>query len=207
MQINNLLAKGEQDILALLPPGLPPMVGKVLKDPSSLGIDVSTPLQIHLIPHEDVEMAPTGGLAGKLSDKEKFMTTIELLAGLDTPAQKDGYLLYQPIDGTKGSEAQITIGADFFFIGGAGKPSEREPSIEKFMISDGENGLFATDESFAEFTKEEHDLSMWFGGDSILQSIGSKMDGADFSMLEGKRYPDPEFRRWRNGNCKFPDSK
>ena len=185
VQINDLLAKGEKDILALLPPGLPPMVGKVLKDPSSLGIDVSAPLQIHLIPHEDVEMAPTGGLAGKLSDKEKFMTTIELLAGLDTPAQKDGYLLYQPIDSTKGSEAQIAIGADFFFIGGASKPSEREPSIEKFMISDGENGLLATDESFAEFTKEEHDLSMWFGGDSILQSIGSQLDGADFSMLEG----------------------
>ena len=185
VQINDLLAKGEKDIPALLPPGLPPIVGKALKDPSSLGLDVSAPLQIHLIHNQEVEMTLTGGLAGKLSDKEKFMTTIELLGGLDTPAQKDGYLLYHPIDGTQGSEPQIAIGADFFFIGGAGKPSEREPSIEKFMISDGENGLLANDESFAEFIKEKNDFSMWFGGDSILQSIGSQLDGADFSMLGG----------------------
>lgn len=185
VQINDLLAKGEKDIPALLPPGLPPMVGKAFKDPSSLGLDVSAPLQIHLIHNQEVEMTLTGGLAGKLSDKEKFMTTIELLGGLDTPAQKDGYLLYHPIDGTQGSEPQIAIGADFFFIGGAGKPSEREPSIEKFMISDGENGLLANDESFAEFIKEKNDFSMWFGGDSILQSIGSQLDGADFSMLGG----------------------
>ena len=93
IRVNDLLEKGRDDIAALLPPGLPPMVGKVLEDPASLGLDVSEPLQIHLIPHENTNFAPTAGLAGKLSDPEKFMTTLELLAGLESPAQKDGYLL------------------------------------------------------------------------------------------------------------------
>ena len=99
IRVNDLLEKGREDIAALLPPGLPPMVGKALQDPSSLGLDVSEPLQIHLIPHENTNFAPTAGLAGKLSDPEKFMTTLELLAGLESPAQKDGYLLYQPLGG------------------------------------------------------------------------------------------------------------
>ena len=53
IRVNDLLEKGREDIAALLPPGLPPMVGKALEDPSSLGLDVSAPLQIHLIPNED----------------------------------------------------------------------------------------------------------------------------------------------------------
>ena len=185
IRINDLLTKGEKDILALLPPGLPPMVSKALEDPSSLGLDVSEPLQIHLISHEDANLSPTGGLAGKLSDKQKFMTTIELLAGLEAPQQKDGYLLYQPIAGTEDSELQIAIGSDFFFAGGAKEPSDREPSIERFMIADGEDGLLAKDESFSAFSVEKNDLSVWFGGDAILQSVGSQLDGADLGMLEG----------------------
>ena len=93
VRVNDILEKGREDIAALLPPELPPMVGKALEDPSTLGLDVSEPLQIHIIPNEDLNLAPSGGIAGKLSDKEKFMNTIELLAGLDSPVQKDGYLL------------------------------------------------------------------------------------------------------------------
>ena len=88
IRLNDLLDKGRDAIKALLPPGLPPMVGKVLEDPSSLGLDVSEPLQIHLVPQDDPNIDPTGGIAGKLSDKEKFMTTLELLAGLDAPGSK-----------------------------------------------------------------------------------------------------------------------
>ena len=66
IRVNDLLEKGREDIAALLPPGLPPMVGKALEDPSSLGLDVSAPLQIHLIPNEDPDSAPTGGISGQI---------------------------------------------------------------------------------------------------------------------------------------------
>ena len=185
IRVNDLLEKGREDIAALLPPGLPPMVGKALEDPSSLGLDVSEPLQIHLIANENTNLAPTGGLAGKLSDPEKFMTTLELLAGLETPEQKDGYLLYQPLGGADGSEPQIAIGSDFFFAGGADKPSDREPSIDKFMTADGSSSLSKNNDSFVAFSKESHDLSIWFGGDSILETIGNQLDNASLDSIEG----------------------
>jgi hypothetical protein len=185
VRVNDLLDKGREDIKALLPPGLPPMVGKALEDPSSLGLDISQPLQIHLIPQDNPNLAPSGGIAGKLSDKAKFMTTLELLAGLDAPEQKDGYLLYQPLGGAEGSEPQIAIGSDFFFAGGADKPSDREPIIEKFMTSDGSSSLSKSNESFVAFTNESHDLSIWFGGDSILETLGSQIDNASLDTLKG----------------------
>ena len=185
VRVNDLLEKGRDGIAALLPKGLPPMVGKALEDPSSLGLDISAPLQIHLIPNEDPDLAPTGGIAGKLSDKEKFMTTLELLAGLDAPEQKDGYLLYQALGGADGSEPQIAIGSDFFFAGGADKPSEREPTIDKFMTADGSNSLFKSNQSFASFSSENHDLSIWFGGNSILETLGSQLDNASLDTLKG----------------------
>jgi hypothetical protein len=90
---------------------------------------------------KDPNLAPTGGIAGKLSDKEKFMNTIELLAGLDKPTEKDGYHLYEALGGPDGSEPQIAVGSDFFFAGGADRPKDREPSIEKFMTADGSDAL------------------------------------------------------------------
>ena len=45
IKVNDLLEKGREDIAALLPLGLPPMVGKALEDPSSLGLDVSEPFR------------------------------------------------------------------------------------------------------------------------------------------------------------------
>ena len=185
IRLNDILDKGREKIKGLLPPGLPPMVGNALEDPSSLGLDMAQPLQIHLIPQDDPNLALSGGIAGKLSDKAKFMTTLELLAGLNAPEQKDGYLLYQPIGGTKGSEAQIAIGTDFFFVGGANKPSDRGPIIEKFMTADGSSSLSKSDESFVAFTNKSHDLSMWFGGDSILETLGSQIGNANLDTLKG----------------------
>jgi hypothetical protein len=182
VRVHDLLDKGRDDIKALLPPGLPPMAGKALEDPASLGIDVAEPFQIHLIPQENTDLAPTGGLAVKLSDKEKFMNTIELLAGLDPPVQKDGYLLYAPLGN---SEPQIAVGSDFFFAGFADKSAEREPSIDKFMTADGSNSLTKSNESFSRFTKENHDLSIWFGGDSILETLSNQMDNANFDTMKG----------------------
>ena len=80
------------------------------------------------------------------------MTTLELLAGLEAPEQKDGYFLYQPLGGADGS---IAIGSDFFFAGGAEKPSDREPSIDKFMTADGSSSLSKSSKSFVCFFKRK----------------------------------------------------
>ncbi len=185
IRVNDLLQKGRDDIAALLPPGLPPMVAKALENPASLGLDVSEPFQIHLIPNENTNLAPTGGIAGKLSDKEKFMNTIELLAGLDKPTEKDGYHLYQALGGADGAEPQIAIGTDFFYAGGADIPNQREPSIEKFMTADGSNALIKSQDTFASFSNEENDMGVWFGGDSILDNLGANLEDVNLDTLKG----------------------
>ena len=185
IRVNDLLEKGRDDIKALLPPGLPPMIAKALEDPTSLGLDVSEPFQIHLIPNESPNLAPTGGLAGKLSDKEKFMNTIELLAGLDKPTEKDGYHLYQALGGADGAEPQIAVGSDFFYAGGADRPKDREPSIEKFMTADSSNALIKNQDTFASFSNEENDMGVWFGGDSILDNLGANLEDVNLDTLKG----------------------
>ena len=182
IRVNDLLEKGRDDIAALLPPGLPPMVGKALENPTSLGLDVSEPIQIHLIPHEDVNLAPTGGIAGKLSDKEKFMNTIELLAGLEKPIEKNGYFLYAPLGN---AEPQIAIGSDFFFAGFADKPKDKEPSIDKFMTATGSDALIKSQDTFSSFSNEKNDIGIWFGGDSILDSLSDQMDNANLDAIKG----------------------
>ena len=58
-------------------------------------------------------MPPIGGLAAKLSDREKFKSTLELLGGLEKPIDKDGYQLYlTPIQDGRG-DIQIAIGSEF----------------------------------------------------------------------------------------------
>ena len=57
---------------SLLPPDLPPMAGKALKDPTSLGLDVTEPIQIHVIPDAEKDVAPIWGIAGKISNREKI---------------------------------------------------------------------------------------------------------------------------------------
>ena len=182
IRVNDLLQKGRDDIKALLPPGLPPMVAKALENPTSLGLDVSETFQIHLIPNESPNLAPTGGLAGKLSDKEKFMNTIELLAGLEKPTEKNGYHLYAPLGN---SEPQIAIGSDFFFAGFADKPKDKEPSIDKFMTADGSDSLLKNNQSFTSFSQESHDVSIWLGGDSILETLSNQMDNPGLKAIKG----------------------
>jgi hypothetical protein len=182
IEVNELLEKGRKDIATLPPPGLPLMVGKALKDPTSLGVDVSEPLQVHLIPQEDVNLAPTGGIAGKLSDNEKFMNTIELLAGLEKPTEKNGYFLYAPFGK---SEPQIAVGPDFFFAGFADNPKDKEPSIDQFMTADGSDSIIKKQKTFAGLANETNDIAIWFGGDSILESLSNQMDNANLDTMKG----------------------
>jgi hypothetical protein len=182
IRANELLEKGRDDIAALLPPGLPPMVGKALENPTSLGLDVSEPIQIHLIAHQDADLTSTAGIVGKLSDKEKFMNTIELLAGLEKPTEKNGYFLYAPLGK---DEPQIAIGSDFFFAGFADKPKDKETSIDKFMTADGSDALIKSQDIFSSFSNEKKDIGVWFGGDSFLDSLSDQMDNANLDAIKG----------------------
>ena len=186
VRIDHLLEKGREDIAALFSPGLP-MVVKAFEDPSSLGLDVSTPLQIHIVPNENAEMHPSGGLAAKLSDREKFKSTLELLGRLDKPTDKDGYQLYVTPSQDGRGDVQIAIGTDFIYmnVGNPAKPDEVQQSIKQFMTTDGSAGLLSTEDSFYEFIKKEEDLVMWFGGNSIYETLDAKMQDAVFAKLKG----------------------
>ena len=80
IRLNDILDKGREKIKGLFT-RLTPMVGNALEDPSSLGLDMAQPLQIHLIPQDDPNLALSGGIAGKLSDKAKFMTILNCRMG------------------------------------------------------------------------------------------------------------------------------
>ena len=186
VRIDHLLDKGGEDIAALFSTGLP-MVVKALEDPSSLGLDVSTPMQIHIIANENAEMPPIGGLAAKLSDREKFKSTLELLGGLEKPIDKDGYQLYlTPIQDGRG-DIQIAIGSEFIYLnfGYPDKPEKAQQSIEQFMNADESTGLLFSDDSFSEFTKKKEDLGMWFGGDYIFETLDAKIQDAMLAKLKG----------------------
>ena len=186
IRIDDLLEKGREDIAALFSPGLP-MVAKALEDPSSLGLDVSTPLQIHIIPNENPEIPPSGGLAAKLSEREKFKSTLELLGGLEKPTDKDGYQLYVTPSQDGRGDVQIAIGTDFLYmnVGNPAKLDEIQQSIEKFMTADGSNALIKNQDTFASFSNEENDIGVWFGGDSILDNLGTNLNDVNLDTLKG----------------------
>ena len=186
IRIDDLLEKGREDIATLFSPGLP-MVITALEDPTSLGLDVSTPLQIHIIPNENPEIPPSGGLAAKLSDREKFKSTLELLGGLEKPTDKGGYQLYVTPSQDGRGDVQIAIGTDFLYmnVGNSAKLDEVQQSIEQFMTTDGSNALIKDQDTFTSFSNEKNDIGVWFGGDSILDNLGANLDDVNLDTLKG----------------------
>ena len=181
VRLNDLLSKGGEDMLTLLPPGIPPMVGNIIQDPSTVGLDLSEPIQIHISLVEDKTDQSIIGVAGKLSDREKFKNTFELLASQSKPTQKEGFELYK----IEGNES-LAIGPDFFYLCLADRESAMEPALESFMKADGSNGLLSSKESFSSFSEEKHDISMWFGGESIWDSASfPEIDQFNTESLKG----------------------
>ena len=180
-RLDELLSKGGDDILSLLPPGIPPMVGNIIKDPATVGLDLSEPLQAHLSPAEGQAEQFTLGFAGKLSDREKFKNTFELVANQSKPTQKDGYELYK----IEGNES-LAIGPDFFYLCLTESPVLAESALIKFMKADGSDGLLGSKESFSSLSQEKHDMSLWFGGESIWNSASfPEIDHWNTESLKG----------------------
>jgi len=180
-RLDELLSKGGDDILSLLPPGIPPMVGNIIKEPATVGLDLSEPLQAHLSPAEGQAEQFTLGFAGKLSDREKFKNTFELVANQSKPTQKDGYELYK----IEGNES-LAIGPDFFYLCLTESPVLAESALIKFMKADGSDGLLGSKESFSSLSQEKHDMSLWFGGESIWESASfPEIDHWNTESLKG----------------------
>ncbi len=180
-RLDELLSKGGDDILSLLPPGIPPMVGNIIKEPATVGLDLSEPLQAHLSPAEGQAEQFTLGFAGKLSDREKFKNTFELVANQPKPTQKDGYELYK----IEGNES-LAIGPDFFYLCLTESPVLAESALIKFMKADGSDGLLGSKESFSSLSQEKHDMSLWFGGESIWESASfPEIDHLNTESLKG----------------------
>ena len=180
-RLDELLSKGGDDILSLPPPGIPPMVGNIIKEPATVGLDLSEPLQAHLSPAEGQAEQFTIGFAGKLSDREKFKNTFELVANQPKPTQKDGYELYK----IEGNES-LAIGPDFFYLCLTESPVLAESALIKFMKADGSDGLLGSKESFSSLSQEKHDMSLWFGGESIWESASfPEIDHLNTESLKG----------------------
>ena len=82
---------------SLLPPDLPPMAGKALKDPTSLGLDVTEPIQIHVIPDAEKDVAPIWGIAGKISNRENSSTRWNCWLGWTSQSKKMDIMFSQKL--------------------------------------------------------------------------------------------------------------
>ena len=182
-RLDDLLSKGGDDIFSLLPPNIQVsvMVKNIIQDPSTIGLDLSEPLQAHLSPAEGKAEQFTLGVAGKLSDREKFKNTFELVDNQSKPIQKDGYELYQ----IEGNES-LAIGPDFFYLCLTESPVSAKSELVKFMKADGSDGLLSSQESFSSLSQEKHDFSIWFGGDSIWDYANfDQIDQLSMDSLKG----------------------
>lgn len=165
-----ILEKGGQEIISLLPPDVPPQLSTVLKDPSTLGLDSSVPLQVVFSAYDGPGEDGLLGIAGKLEDAAKFKTVLGLLPGFDNSEEKEGYELYVVPDS---SLVCLGIAKDFFVIWGLdGGPSRKDDLVlemEKFIHSDGSDSLVSSSESFQAFAKKKHDAAIWINGKAITE--------------------------------------
>jgi hypothetical protein len=165
-----ILEIGGQDLLSLIPPDTPPQLTTVLKDPSTVGLDSSVPLQVVFSAYDGPGDDGLLGIAGKLEDAAKFKTVLGLLPGFDNSEEKDGYELYIVPDS---SLVCLGIAKDFFVIwgldGGLNHMDDLVAEMEKFIHSDGSDSLVNSNESFQAFVKERHDAAIWANGGSLAQ--------------------------------------
>lgn len=165
-----ILEKGGQEIRSLLPPNVPPQLSTVLKDPSTVGLDSSVPMQVVFSAYDAPGEDGLLGIAGKLEDAAKFKTVLGLLPGFENPEEKDGYELYVVPDS---SLVCLGIAKDFFVIwgldGGPGSMDDLILEMDKFIHSDGSDSLVNSNESFQAFMKDSHDAAIWVNGESLTQ--------------------------------------
>ena len=171
-----ILEKGGEEILPLIPAGQPPQVTTVLKDPSTVGLDSSAPLQVVLSAYDSPGDDGQLGIAGKLDDAAKFKTVLGLLPGFGKPEEKDGYDFYVVPDT---SLSCIGVAKDFFVVWSfdGGNIDKLVVEMEKFMHSDGSDSLAKSNESFKAFTEQKHDAAVWANFEALAALAQEESDG------------------------------
>lgn len=176
IDFGTILEKGGQDILPLIPPGSPPQLTTVLKDPSTVGLDSSAPLQVVLSAYDSPGDDGQLGIAGKLDDVAKFKTVLGLLPGFGKPEEKVGYDLYVVPDT---SLSCIGVAEDFFVVWNfdGGNIDKLVAEMEKFMHADGSDSLAKSNESFKAFTEQKHDAAVWANFEALSALAQEYADG------------------------------
>ena len=176
IDFGKILEKGGQDILPLIPPGSPPQLTTVLKDPSTVGLDSSTPLQVVLSAYDSPGDDGQLGIAGKLDDAAKFKTVLGLLPGFGKLEEKDGYDLYVVPDT---SLSCIGVAEDFFVVWNfdGGNIDKLVAEMERFMHSDGSDSLAKSNGSFKTFTEQNHDAAVWANFEALTALAQEAADG------------------------------
>jgi hypothetical protein len=171
-----ILEKGGQGLLPLIPPDAPPQLTTVLKDPSTVGLDSSVPLQVVLSAYDSPGDDGQLGMAGKLDDAAKFKTVLGLLPGFEKPEEKDGYDLYVVPDT---SLSCIGVAKDFFVLWNldGGNVDKLNAEMEKFMHSDGSDSLAKSNDSFKAFIKQKHDAAIWANLEALTVLAQEYADG------------------------------
>lgn len=142
LDLGALLDKSGPQAMQMLKGMGPPILGKVLDDPSTVGLDLSELLRVHFLKNPaDANGQPMMVFSGKLSDAAKFGETVELLLGFEPPVEKDGYVEYAHPIGT----GTLAVAEDFFILLGSGDrdvtPSDVREEIERFVNADGSDSF------------------------------------------------------------------
>ena len=53
------------------------------------------------------------------------------------------------------------------------------------MTADGSDAIIKKQKTFAAFAKETNDIGIWFGGDSILETLSNQIDNANLDTMKG----------------------
>ena len=160
VDLEKILEKAGSNVASKLPQEQQAFFGPILKDPSSIGLDVSEPLRIFFLPHPSMpDEDPTMGIAGKLSDSSKLKGMFEQM-GLPPADKKDGHDFW-----TMGRNQFLAVTEDTFLLmvnedRRAGEQALIK-ELEIFLNADGSNSFAKAHPQLAEQESKGYDLGIY----------------------------------------------
>jgi hypothetical protein len=151
--------------------------GPILKDPSSIGLDVSAPVRIFLLPHPTMsDEDPTIGVACRLSDLSKLKGKLESMK-FPPAEKKDGYDLWE-----LGSNEAYLAATDemLVFVSNEDRRAKAQhliKELESFLNADGSNSFAQAHPQLAEQESKGYDLGIY-------------LDLSNFKSLTEEALPD-----------------
>ena len=151
--------------------------GPILKDPSSIGLDLSEPVRIFLLPHPTMpDEDPTIGVACRLSDLSKLKGKLESMK-FPPAEKKDGYDLWE-----LGSNEAYLAATDemLVFVSNEERRAKAQhliKELESFLNADGSNSFAQAHPQLAEQESKGYDLGIY-------------LDLSNFKSLTEEALPD-----------------